>query len=783
MATQNSKPKASEVTWDEPKSSAAKAGAPVANDITWDDEAPAKDGEPTSDDDSHGWANYFAGLVKGAPKAAVDLATMLLPGWSAGQELRSLVQKKILEKDPEKYKQIEEAGGFDTAGDIIGKGTSKAVKAVTGFDAQKVKQKTIGDKFYYNLGTNSPFMVNPGGLVRGAITGVGATAGQTLGEEAGGVFGPLGALFGAYATHKVTGIPGAVKRAATPKTDEERGQSYVSSLAETSNRTPDQIEQFGTAPENQGKPFIGAEAIGTQGITATRALGLRQGTTGDILRPKLDERAELMGGRVKSDFEDATGVDPDAARGDIDKVVKTGRAKAKPLYTKAFTRTGTGGFEGAFGDSIKTQDTIITNANEYITDANERMAAAQKKLEEAKTDGARFAATDEKMEAQADLEEANGRLQQATDTKARLEKRMAKAKKDSAKGMMGGVWSDRIEEFLSDPIMKQGLARGLQTQRLEALAEGRKFDPRDFAITGVDAEGAPIIEGVPNMRLLDAGKRGLDEILTERAQNNKQAPGVLPKDENTTAILNVKNAYLKELDRLNTDYKTAREASSDYLSAQDSFQRAQKMFGNPNTTAKQFQDFLDGLGETDRAAAKGGVANFLFDQADKGLLASKKYSQPILAKKLKGIVNDPDRAATFLMRLSAERNMATAGQRMHPRMNSTTFESTEASSAMDKAELALQAAKAAKNAYSGNWLALAGDTISLGKRLTGQGAMSVGARNEAGRMLMLPPDQLAQELRKFNATKIGEELARARRRRVPLQSVLPSIGSAIGGNK
>lgn len=116
--------------------------------------------------------------------------------------------------------------------------------------------------------------------------------------------------------------------------------------------------------------------------------------------------------------------------------------------------------------------------------------------------------------------------------------------------------SPRLKQFLDDPIAKRGLAKGLEIQRLEALAEGRSFNPTELAVVDFNAAGDPILGGVPNMRTYDAVKRGLDAII----QDETNLAGKV--SERGRAVLQVKNSMLKELDKANPAYAEARAAFS-----------------------------------------------------------------------------------------------------------------------------------------------------------------------------------------------------------------------------
>ena len=71
------------------------------------------------------------------------------------------------------------------------------------------------------------------------------------------------------------------------------------------------------------------------------------------------------------------------------------------------------------------------------------------------------------------------------------------------------VWSPRLQEFIENPVMRQSLRRGIELERIDSVTNRRPFDPTTLGID-IDRDGNVALRTVPNMRVLDAGKRGLD---------------------------------------------------------------------------------------------------------------------------------------------------------------------------------------------------------------------------------------------------------------------------------
>jgi len=145
----------------------------------------------------------------------------------------------------------------------------------------------------------------------------------------------------------------------------------------------------------------------------------------------------------------------------------------------------------------------------------------------------------------------------------------------------GPIHDDRIAQFLDDPIAKQGLRNGVELQRLEALASGTKFDPTDLAVTGFNAAGDPIVGQVPNMRTMDAVKRGLDDII--KAEVNPQTRKLTQRG---AAVQGVKRALVERLDAYNPDYAAARRIyAGDSAEVDDAFSSALRTIANLEDTS------------------------------------------------------------------------------------------------------------------------------------------------------------------------------------------------------
>jgi len=148
-----------------------------------------------------------------------------------------------------------------------------------------------------------------------------------------------------------------------------------------------------------------------------------------------------------------------------------------------------------------------------------------------------------------------------------------------------GIHSDRLQQFMDDPVTTAGLKRGLEVQRLEAVASGTPFNPKDAAIVAFNEAGDPVIGGVPNMRTYDAVKRGIDAMI----EGEKNAFGKM--SSRGRALTQFKNAFVEHLDTLNPEYAAARAAYSGPSQLMDALASGNKFmskaeFPSPDDMAK-----------------------------------------------------------------------------------------------------------------------------------------------------------------------------------------------------
>lgn len=163
-----------------------------------------------------------------------------------------------------------------------------------------------------------------------------------------------------------------------------------------------------------------------------------------------------------------------------------------------------------------------------------------------------------------------------------------------------GVWNDRLNQFLKDPVVARATAQGVKIQRLESLAENVPFNPKDMAITAFNEAGDPIISGVPNMRTINVIKKGFDAML-EGARH----PITGRLTEEGRAIDAVRRSFLSEVDRINPDYATARKSFATFMQVNDAMELGKTAF--TKTPAFLFEK-VSKMTPVEKVAARSGAA-------------------------------------------------------------------------------------------------------------------------------------------------------------------------------
>ncbi len=175
------------------------------------------------------------------------------------------------------------------------------------------------------------------------------------------------------------------------------------------------------------------------------------------------------------------------------------------------------------------------------------------------------------------------------------------------------IWSPRLQQFLQNKevdYVRKGLRLGYELEAADALAENRAFNATMMGVD-LDAQGEIKLHKVPNMRVLDMGKRGMDAMVAAERQPDGRLTA------RGRSIAKVRSAYIQELDALDTTgaYKKARETWGGYQSAKDAIHFGRAVFGN--MSPEEIQAEFSGMSKGDQEYARLGMADMLRERVAK----------------------------------------------------------------------------------------------------------------------------------------------------------------------
>ena len=251
-------------------------------------------------------------------------------------------------------------------------------------------------------------------------------------------------------------------------------------------------------------------------------------------------------------------------------------------------------------------------------------------------------------------------MHQATEGLLQARSAAARPAYDAAYDLKG-VWSPRLQEFINDPAVKSGLQRGYELERLQALAEGRPITAHQLGVD-FDTEGNVKLLDVPNLRLLDMGKRGLDAMI---ADERNELTGRL--SARGVALDQMRKAYVREIDSLDTKgvYRKAREAWAGYSQSLDSLRMGRNVFKmSPEETAAE----VDSMSPANREFYRLGVADMLKERLAKAGLHADEAKQliknPWMRDQLRPAFRTPEDFNAFVDSVTQETKMFETGRKV-----------------------------------------------------------------------------------------------------------------------
>lgn len=348
------------------------------------------------------------------------------------------------------------------------------------------------------------------------------------------------------------------------------------------------------------------------------------GPAGTIAGKSLEERLSGAGQRLARTVEEHIANEP-TMRQSREALRNEQIATSAPLYEKALA-------PGSIAPLEKQFEHAFSETSRDLGKAQEERAAAQRELAQALAAESRAgedvylnnSALEAKRQAQAKVEAAQAKIDAVRAEHQNNLDLLRQAQQAVANGERGGVWSPYIQRFLKDPLFKEALGPGMQIERLEALAQRRPVNYSDYALN----EAGEVIR-TPNMKLLNAAKKGIDALIEKYRD---PTTGKLNLDATGHAIVDAQKEFVKELDRVNPDYASARQAWSGPARANAAMIKGRNVF---KTHPEDVKKIYEGLSPNEQKHFKMGVAEALKDQ-----ISESSVTAPAIRKLAKNTLDN-----------------------------------------------------------------------------------------------------------------------------------------------
>ena len=274
---------------------------------------------------------------------------------------------------------------------------------------------------------------------------------------------------------------------------------------------------------------------------------------------------------------------------------------------------------------------------------------------------------------------AAGLGQNADDFHARLNG-LQETRRTAAAPLYERAWNTRVPHtvhdelapFVSDRIGQQALQRGMRVIELESLAQRRPFDPAEYGVVrGENGEWA--LQGrMQNLRLLDAVKRGFDDIVEGFRDPTS---GRLNLDQYGRAVNDVRAEYVGALrDRFPT-YGRALDAWGGPSQSMDAMGRGRNLFTLRDSEAAQaVQQALRNPGDADffRLGVAQAVQDRIASAPDGADAVKRIFGSPAKRALLRTAFPDQATYSQFEAQMRREAAMYRNGQFVSPRTGSQT---------------------------------------------------------------------------------------------------------------
>lgn len=313
----------------------------------------------------------------------------------------------------------------------------------------------------------------------------------------------------------------------------------------------------------------------------------------------------------------------------------------------------------------------------------------------------------------------------------------------------GGVMSESLQELSQRPIIRRAMAKAAEDIR------NAGDDPNRIGLFFDEAGNATQVSH-PTAEAWDLVKKAVGQSVERDAFGRRLPDSVSPGNYRI-------GEANRELSRAMSDaipgYGDFLRESGDYLSLQSAFDAGMSHIMAANVTPAQVARHLADMTTAEQAAYRAGIGNRLNTMAQNGRLRPNQLLTPAIQSKLRSALGERQ-AQQFIDSVVSERAISQTGQRMMPGTGSITSDVLNATREQDLSDtvrgashFARAAGDLAANRYGSAIANVLRGGYHFAPDMFRTGGMTEAARNRAGQLLMLPPEEYAQQLQALPAPR------------------------------
>lgn len=228
-----------------------------------------------------------------------------------------------------------------------------------------------------------------------------------------------------------------------------------------------------------------------------------------------------------------------------------------------------------------------------------------------------------------------------------------------------------VSRFIDDPIGQDALRQGMRVVQIEHLARGEPFDPAAYGLTrGPQGNWVPAEGATPNMRLMDAVKRGFDEIVEGFRD---PVTGRLNLSQYGNAVNQARGAYRDALAEMFPPYRRALQAWAGPSQSLEALQRGrQAMRTDRDAVASASERLSPADQDFMRLGAGRAVTDMASDPARAPGAARRLLEDRQMQARLETLIPDQAQREAFIEALRRETQTAAVDRAVSPRAGSQT---------------------------------------------------------------------------------------------------------------